>query len=154
MPFHVEISSPINRARVLNLDEADLRKAVLEPWIAGLSFAFGERDWAPRESRLTILEGPPLAVVDYDDGWESALRGAEDVTRQMLEAAEASAPAQTAVLIEADSMNGALKELRSGRSPQQIPWSNAVERIAARDPDVTAVILVVKRSGLSWPQFF
>ncbi len=153
MPFHVEISSPLSRARVLNLDEENLHRTVLGPWVAGLPFEFGNREWEPRESRLTILEGPGLGTVDRDDGWESALRAAEDVTRPMLEAAEASAPAQTALVVEADSMDGALKELRAGRSPQQIPWSTAAERIGNRDPEVTAVILVVKRSGLAWPQF-
>jgi hypothetical protein len=138
---------------VLNLDEADLHRAVLNQWVAGLPFEFGDREWTPRESRLTILQGPALGAVNHDDAWESALRAAEDVTRPMLEAAEANAPTQTAVLVEADSVVGAIKELHGRRSPQQIPWSTAAERIGNRDPEVTAVILVVKRSGLSWPQF-
>lgn len=138
---------------MFNLDEMDVRTAVLAPWVVGLPFEFGDRDWAPRESRLTILEGPALEAVDSDEGWESALRAAEDVTRPMLEAAEASAPTQAAMVIEADSVDAALRELRGGRGPRQIPWPTAVERIAARDPEVTAVILVVKRSGLSWPRF-
>jgi hypothetical protein len=153
MPFHVEISSSVNRARVLNLDEADLREKVLGPWASGLSFEFGNRDWAPRESRLTILEGPALEYVDYDEGWESALRAAEDVTRSMLEAAEADAPTQTAVVVEADSVDAALRNLRTGRAPQSIPWSTVVERMDNRDPEVMAVILVVKRSELTLPKF-
>jgi hypothetical protein len=153
MPFHVEISSPVNRTRVLNLDEWELQGKVLGPWVSGLPFEFGDRDWAPRESRLTILEGPALEYVDCDEGWESALRAAEDVTRPMLEAAEASAPTQKAVVVEADSVGAALKELASGHAPQPIPWSTAVERIERREPDLTAVILVVKRSGLNLPKF-
>src|SRR3954469_13334619 len=153
MPFHVEISSPLSRIRVFNLDEAELQGAVLRPWVAGLPFEFGNREWAPRESRLTILRGPALEAVDSEDAWESALRAAEDVTRPMLEAAEANAPAQTALVIEADSVEGALRELRAGRSPEQIPWSTAAERVDNRDPEVTAVILVVKRPALAWPQF-
>jgi hypothetical protein len=152
MPFHVEISSPFDCARVLNLDEMEVREAVLEPWVAGLPFEFGARDWAPRESRLTILEGPALRAAGHDEGWESALRAAEDVTRPMLEAAEASAPTQTAVAVEANSVDAALKELRAGGRAPQIPWATAVERIAARDPEIVGVILVVKRSGLSRPR--
>jgi hypothetical protein len=150
MPFHVEISSPLNCARVLNIEEADLRRTVLGPWVAGLPFEFGERGWEPRESRLTILQGPALDPSGDEDGWPAALRAAEDVTRPLLEAAEASAPAQTAMVVEADSIEAALKELRGGRRPRQIPWSNAVERVGDRDPEVTAVILVVKRSGFAW----
>jgi hypothetical protein len=153
MPFHVEISSPLGRSRVLNLDDDAVRARVLEPWVAGLCFHFGDRDWEPRESRLTILEGPAVesAELDAEARWAGALRAAEDMTRPMLEAAEASAPMQTAVVVEADSVDSALKGLRSGRPPMQIPWSTAVDRIHSRDPEVTAIVLVVRRSGPARP---
>lgn len=154
MPFHVELRSPLHRARLLNVDEAELRKQVLDFWVAGLPFKFRGEDWAPRESRLTILEGPeigPDATAD-DGGWQQALRGADDVTRRMLEAAEAGAPARMAVVVEADSVETALRDLRSGRAPQQISWAEAAARISGQDPDVTAVILVVKRPEIGWPE--
>jgi len=152
MPFHIEISSALDRARVLNVGESELREQILEPWVAGLPFGFGGRDWEPRESRLTILEGPSLESNDGEEGWVDALRAAEDVTRPMLEAAEANAPAQVAVVVEADSVEAALKNLRSGKPPQQISWATAVERIGDRDPEVSAVILVVKRPQIDWPE--
>jgi hypothetical protein len=152
MPFHVEINSPVNRSRVLNLDQADLRGKVLGPWIAGLPFEFGDGEWVPRESRLSILEGPTLESATGEEGWADALRTAVDVTREMLEAAEASAPAQTAVVVEANSAETALEALRAGRPTQQIPWSTAVERVSKRDPEVTAVILVVRHDDLTWPR--
>jgi hypothetical protein len=153
MPFYIEISSALNRARMLNVDEEELRKEILEPWVAGLPFNFGGQDWQPRESRLTILQGPALAPEPAgEDGWEKALRAAEDVTRPMLEAAEASAPARIAVVVEADSLEAALGNLRSGRPPRQIPWATAVERVGNRDPEVTAVVLVVKRPNIAWPE--
>jgi hypothetical protein len=154
MPFHVEISSPLNRARVLNANEKELRESVLAFWIAGLPFKFGGENWQPRESRLTILEGPEIEVAGEvaDDNWQQALRAADDVTRRMLEAAEASAPTRIAVMVEADSVEAALQDLRSGRPPEQIPWSSAVERIGSHDPDLKALILVVKRSGIGWPE--
>jgi|SRR6478672_62307 len=154
MPFHIEISSPLDRARVLNLDEDELQKQILEPWIAGLPFRFGGRDWEPRESRLTILEGPALeSAPGAEDGWSSALRAAEDVTRTMLEAAEASAPEQIAVVVEASSVEAALKDPRAGKPPRQIPWADAVEQIGGRDPEIKAVILVVERPQIEWPNF-
>jgi hypothetical protein len=143
MPFHVEVSSSLNDARVFNLDEAELLETVLDPWVVGLSFEFGGREWQPRESRLTILEGPVLN--SPDPAWSNALRAAEDVTRPMLEAAEANAPVQAAMVVEADSLEAALKGLRTGRSPRPVHWSAMVERINERDADITAVILVVKR---------
>lgn len=154
MPFHVELRSPLHRARLLNVDDTELRKQVLDFWIAGLPFKFKGQDWAPRESRLTILEGPEIEpAADADDGgWQQALRSAEDVTRGMLEAAEASAPTRMAVVVEADSVEGALRDLRSGRAPQQISWAEAAARISNQDPDVTAVILVVRRPEVGWPE--
>jgi hypothetical protein len=152
MPFHVEINSPVNRSRVLNLDRADLREKVLGPWVTGLPFEFGDGEWAPSESRLTILEGPALESATGEAGWADALRAAEDVTREMLEAAEASAPAQTAVVVEANSLEAALEALRAGRPTQQIPWSAAAERVNKHDPEVIAVILVVRHADLGWPQ--
>jgi hypothetical protein len=153
MSFHVEVSSGHNHARLFNVDEAELRSTVLEPWVAGLPFEFGEHDWDPRESRLTVLEGTEMEGPDlaFGQGWSNAQRSAEDVTRRMLEAAEASAPVQAAATIVADSLDTALKAVRSGRLPQPIHWSTAVERINGRDPEVTAVILVVKRPEADQP---
>ncbi len=138
---------------MLNVNELELRKQILESWVAGLPFEFQGQDWEPQQSRLTILEGPALETdPDTDDGWEKALRAADDVTRPMLEAAEANAPARIAVVVEADSVEAALRDLRSGRPPQQIPWTAAVERIDNRNPDLAAVILVVKRREIDWPE--
>lgn len=154
MSFHVEIRSPLDRARLLNASEAELREQVLDFWVAGLPFKFRDRDWQPRESRLTILEGPEIeAAADAEDGgWQQALRAAEDVTRRMLEAAEARAPSRIAVVVKADSVEGALRDLRTGQAAEQISWNAAVERIAGHDPDLTALILVVKRPDIGWPE--
>ena len=146
MPFHVEVDSDHRHARVFNLDDAELRRTVLEPWVAGLPFEFGEREWDPRESRLTVLEAPKMEGPDlaFGQGWSNVQRSAADVTRPMLEAAEASAPVRVAAVIAADSLEAALKAVRGGRRPRPIQWPAAVERIDSRDPEITAVILVVK----------
>jgi hypothetical protein len=69
----------------------------------------------------------------------------------MLEAAEASAPARPALVIEADSAEAALEQLRVNPAPRPIPWATAVERLERRDPEIAAVILVVKPSRSGWP---
>jgi hypothetical protein len=147
MPFHVEISNSLNHARLFNIDDRELRSTVLEPWVLGVSLELGEQEWDPKECRLTVLEGPKLAPPDlsFGQGWSNALRGADDVTRSMLEAAEASAPVHTAAMVEADSLDEALRRLRSGTALQSASWATAVERIDGRDPKVAAVILVVRR---------
>jgi hypothetical protein len=146
MPFHLEISSLVDRVRVIDVDEDELRERVLEPWTIGLPFEFRQRTWAPRESRLTVLAGPALeGPPDPDRTWEALQRAASDVTRPQLEAAEASAPAQSAATIEASSLELALKSLRGGRAARPVSWTTALARLNRRDPDVTAVILVVRR---------
>jgi hypothetical protein len=153
MLFHIEIGSPVDFARALNVDEESLRNAILEPWVGGLPVLLGGRSWEPGESRLTVLQGPALpAPTDDDEGWATAQRTADDVTRPLLEAAEAGAFAQTAAVVEADSVEEALRLLRAGHSPRQVPWVGAVERVESRDSEVAAMILVVTRSASTRPR--
>jgi hypothetical protein len=154
MPFHVEVSASPNHARVFNLDQAALLATVLEPWTIGLPFEFGEQEWEPRKSRLTILEGPRLEGPDlaFGQGWANARRVSEDATRRVLEAAEASAPVRGAATIAAESLAEALEKLGSGEPAQPLGWPAAAERIDGRDPEVAAVILVVRPSRSGLPQ--
>jgi hypothetical protein len=149
MPFHVEVSTGHKHARVFNVDEAELRANVLERWVAGSSLQLGEREWDPRESRLTVLEGPRMEGPDlsFGQGWSNAQRASEDVTQKVLGAAEADAPVLAAGVVVADSLEAALEAVRDGRDPQPVRWSEAAARIDGRDPEVTAVILVVRPPG-------
>jgi hypothetical protein len=153
MPFHIEVSSDHKHARVFNVDEAELHGAVLERWIAGLPLELGEREWDPRESRLTVLEGPRMEgpELSFGQGWSNAQRSAEDVTRRVLEAAEAGAPVLAAGIVVADSLEAALQNVRGGQDPVPVRWAEAAERINGRDPEVTAVILVVRRPEADRP---
>lgn len=154
MPFHVEITSLIDRLRVIDIGEPELREKVLGPWVVGLPFEFRGCTWRPRESRLTVLCGPVPSgknAADADRAWEALSWAASDVTRAQLETAEASAPLQTAAIVEANSLEMAIKSLR-GRPPRQIHWGAALDRLNRRDPAVTAVILVVRRPEGDWPQ--
>ncbi len=150
MPFHVEVSSysAHRHARVFNLGEAEMRQTVLEPWVEGRPFEFGEKEWDPRECSLRVLEGPTLEGPDlaFGQGWSNAQRSAEDVTRQMLEVAEQGTPVPGAAVIAADSLDTALAMLRAGEGPQPVRWSEAWGRVDGRDPSVAAVILVLRPS--------
>jgi hypothetical protein len=153
MPFHVEVSSPLHHARVFNIDDAELQR-VLGLWISGQTFEFGEQEWEPGESKLTILEGKALKGPDlaYGQGWSNALRSAEDVTRRMTEAAEIRAPLPTLVAIEADSVDAAAMAISSGGGPRPIEWPSARELIDSRDPSVAAVIVVLRPAGSDSPR--
>jgi hypothetical protein len=147
VPFHVEVSSPHQHARVFNLAEDELGQ-ILKLWIADQTFEFGEQEWEPRESKLTILEGKTLEGPDlaFGQGWSNALRSAEDVTRRMVEAEEIRAPLAPVVAVEGDSIGAAATAISTGDSPTPLPWSEARARIDGRDPSVAAVILVLRPS--------
>jgi hypothetical protein len=148
VPFHVEVSSPHQHARVFNLGEEELGQ-ILRFWVADQTFEFGEQEWEPRESKLTILEGNVLEGPDlaFGQGWSNALKLAKDVTRRMVEAEEIRAPLAPVVAVEGDSVEGAASAMAAGASPMALEWSEARARIDGRDPAVAAVILVLRPSG-------
>ena len=148
MPFHVEVRSAHQHARVFNLGEEELGQ-ILRMWVADQTFEFGEQEWEPRESKLTILEGKTLEGPDlaFGQGWSNASRSAEDVTRRMVEAEEIRAPLAPIVAVEGDSIEGAAAAMAAGDGPAALEWSEARARIDGRDPAVAAVILVLRPPG-------
>ncbi len=145
MPFHVEVRSPLHHARVFNLGEDELQP-ILKLWVAGQTFELGEQEWEPRESKLEILEGKALEGPDlaFGQGWSNALRSARDVTRGLLEAEEVRAPQAPVFAIEAESVDQVLAATPK-TALRELNWAEARERIDGRDPEVAAVILVLKR---------
>jgi hypothetical protein len=148
VPFHVEVRAPHQHARVFNLGDAELRP-VIRQWVADQTFELGEREWEPRESELTILEGKTLEGPDlaFGQGWSNALRSAKDVTGQMLELEEIRAPMTQIVAVGGDSVEAAAAAIASGERAVALEWSEARARIDGRDPEVAAVILVLRPSG-------
>jgi hypothetical protein len=146
VPFHVEISGGLNHARAFNLNLEELRKQVLEPWLTGRSIELGEREWDPRESALRILEGRHLDPPDlsFGQGWSNAERSSEDVTRRVLDNAEPP-KLPDAFLVEAEVPEATVAEMLGGLGAQPIALNDAERRIDGRDPEVAAVILVVRR---------
>ena len=89
--FHVELRQfPHNLCR-FNLSEQELHTLV-EPWAREQWIELGGRKWSPHQARLTILDGPRLAVQEMSmgRGWRNAQRRSEDVTGRVLAAAKTS----------------------------------------------------------------
>lgn len=88
--YHVELRKFPNSACAFNLSEDELR-AIVEPWSRDRWVEVGERKWSPFEARLTVLEGPHLAVEDLamGRGWGNAQRHGQDVTERALARARA-----------------------------------------------------------------
>jgi hypothetical protein len=136
----------VHRARVFNLDRDDLIAKVAQPWLEDRTIGMGDREWVPRRSSLRILEGPRMETADlsFGQGWANAERACEDVTRALLETAPAP-PIPDAFVVETADPDGLLNEVLAEHDGRAIPWAEAEQRLDTHDPDVAAVILVVRR---------
>lgn len=138
----------MHHARLFNLSREELRARVLEPWLAGRTFELAEGEWDPRESELKILEGRHLDNPDlaFGQGWSNAERSAEDVTAHELQSAPPP-KLPDAFVVEAETPEAAVAEMVADRDARPVAFTEAVDRIDGRDPEIAAVILVVKRAS-------
>jgi hypothetical protein len=121
MPFHVEIRRGFRNAHAFNLGEERLRGQILEPWAQGDTVEFGDNRWPPSESRLTVLEGPKLDAPDlaYGQGWNNALKSAQDVTERLLSAAPAG---RIDVAVLAGAERPAMEAFLSALGLRPVDW--------------------------------
>ncbi len=148
MAFHVELSSALQHARSFNLSHEELLATVVEPWLEDRTIELGEQEWVPKETTMKILEGPHLGMpeLSFGQGWSNAERSSENVTQRVLE--QAPPPrVPDAFVVEADSPEAVATGMVSGRHARPIAWAEARGRIDSRDPQVAAVILVVRPSA-------
>lgn len=144
--FHVEISGGFHRARVFNLNREDLVAKVIEPWLDDRVIEMGDREWEPRNSSLSILEGPRMETRDlsFGQGWANAERASRNVTREIL--SQAPPPSEPdAFVIETATPEAVTADVVAGYDGKAIHWDEARETIDGRGPKVAAVILVVRR---------
>jgi len=130
---------------VFNLSHEELLSQVLAPWLEGRPFELAENEWIPSESSLRVLEGRHLENPDlaFGQGWSNAERTAEDVTQRELKAAPAP-KTPDAFLVESELPEATVGEMLAGQAATPVAWSEARRRIDGRDPEIAAVILVVK----------
>jgi hypothetical protein len=100
--FHVQVSRGFRVACAFNLEEPELRAAILAPWSRGTAITLGEREWDPARCELRILAGPELepARLAIGQGWQNAERSAREVTAKLL---SAPPPLPTAVALLAQT---------------------------------------------------
>ena len=152
--FHVEISAGVHRARVFNLDRDDVVTKVVRPWLDQQTIGMGDRKWEPRNSVLKILEGPRMENADlsFGQGWANAERRSEEVTQALLAQAPPPPAGPQAYLVEADSPAALAAELAANNGGRTVQWSDAERRLDGRDPEVAAVILVVRKPEPGGPR--
>jgi hypothetical protein len=154
--FHVEISSGFRqRARAFNLDEAKMRREILDPWTRGRRIALGGKDWEPKDCKLIILEGPELADTDLSmgRGWPNAERASQNLTRQLVDAAAAPSLV-VAVLAEGPSAESQIGGMLEQLQMQTTPWSELRARILGASPPAAggpgyAAVLAVENAAPS-----
>jgi len=148
VPFHVELSNGIHRARAFNLSREQLLTQVIAPWLEDLTVELGEQEWLPAESQLKILEGKHLDGPDlaFGQGWANAERASENVTKREL--ASAPPPRQPdAFVVESEDPGATVATMLGGQEAEAVAWAEARRRIDGRDPEVAAVILVLRREA-------
>jgi len=95
--FHIELRQFPHNTWRFNLTDGQLH-SIAERWVRGELFELGERRWNPGQARLTILEGPELALAQLTmgRGWRLAQKESEDVTERVLTAVRTTAAAAVA----------------------------------------------------------
>ena len=145
MPFHVEISRGFrHRARAFNLDQDELRRKILDPWVRGRVIVLGDQDWEPRDCKLVVLEGPELADTDLSmgRGWSNAEKSAENVTRKLVE--QASSPRlAVAVLAESPATEAEITWMLGRLELETVAWPELRGRILAGPSDEGTAYAVV-----------
>jgi hypothetical protein len=140
--YHLELRQfPHNLCR-FNLGEQELQTLV-EPWAHDQWIEVGGRKWSPHEARMTILDGPRLAVQELSmgRGWRNAQRRSEDVTDRVLAAAKVQAggpsprePA-TDLSLQADSLGlELLTALAHAPASLSAVWELARSRLPEHSP--------------------
>jgi hypothetical protein len=134
--YHVELRQfPHNTCR-FNMADEELR-ALVVPWAQGEWVELGERKWSPHQARLTVLEGPRLAMeqLRMGRGWRTAQGQSEDVTERVLEAGKATGGGRESTGVRAavagERIEGELQPLL-GDDPMAL--LDAWRLLAAADP--------------------
>jgi hypothetical protein len=160
VPFHVEIKSGLQHARAFNLEEGNVRRAIVEPWLDGREIELGGREWEPKECTLRILEGPELSGPDLalGRGWDNAQRHSENVTRRLVTREASPAGPAVAVLAESAEAEGQLQQMLATLELERADWAELRARIlspaAAQGggPKLYAAVLIVESTepASSW----
>lgn len=136
MAFHVELRHSFHRARSFNMSERDLRR-LTALWSEGVEIEFGERRWEPRESDITVLEGPELdpSRLAMGQGWQNALKASVDVTARELGARAPEAAGTRVVLLAfGDETSRAIAASLEALGVRYTQWLELRERVVRGAP--------------------
>jgi hypothetical protein len=114
----------------------------------GRPIYLGDKEWEPRDCKLTVLEGPELADTDLamGRGWSNAERASENVTRQLIDAAVGPSRPVVAILAEERAAEGEIGQMLTDLELETAPWAELRARILnppadASGPGYAAVLI-------------
>jgi hypothetical protein len=139
--FHVQLRQFPNQTRLFNLSREELETRLLRPWLAGRAVELNERLWTPEKAKLSIYEGPRLAVeeIGLGRGWANVTRSGEEVTERLL--GEARAP-RTIEAFKAQIAEACMS--------QPIPIAHVVELAAQLEPGALASEHLARAERAVW----
>lgn len=90
--FHLELKQRPHTARAFNLSREELQQRFLAPLRAGQTVSYGEREWEPGKTRLTVYEGRALGPeeIGLGRGWQNVVRTGTEVTQRVLNSVPAA----------------------------------------------------------------
>lgn len=113
--FHVELRQFPHVARSFNLSRDELETGILRPLAAGRPVRWDDQNWNPEKTKVSVYEGPELAVEDMGmgRGWGNVTKHGEDVTRRLLSEArqEVEAPPELEALKDAIASRAASRPI-------------------------------------------
>jgi hypothetical protein len=109
--FHVQLRQRRDTASAFNLSEETVRARFVTPMLADRVFEYADKEWNPRETRLTVLEGRELRVdeLGFGRGWPNAKRTSTEATDRFITDGRVRGPQIDPVM--------RLEELIAGRLP-------------------------------------
>jgi len=108
--FHVQLRQRRDTASAFNLSQDDVRARFVTPMVTDRVFDFAEKQWNPRETQLTVIEGRQLRPdeLGLGRGWPNAKRIGTEVTDQFLSDGRVRGPQIDPVMRLEDRIAGRL----------------------------------------------
>jgi hypothetical protein len=132
--FHLQLRQfPHNHCQ-FNLSGQELAPTV-DAWAHDRWVSLGERKWSPHQAKLTIIEGPRIALeaLSMGRGWRQVERDGHDVTQRLLEQARTGVTPSDALPIDPPS-----DAVAQGAAHEGV--SVTAERAGADGEDVHALL--------------
>jgi hypothetical protein len=141
--FHLELRQFPHVSRAFNLSRDELEAQFARPWCSGLPIQHDERRWEPGKAKLTIYEGPEIALLEMGlgRGWQNVGRTSQEVTETILAQSQRAAEGRSALEMFKATLRGAARRPVSfpevlGLAREEFPGSRPSEQLGLAEQAV------------------